>query len=129
MFLKRSLLIALCACVVFVADCTGRRHLWSELKYTHEISPQPPRVGPVKVTLHIADLSGTAVTGAQLAMEATMSHAGMVPVFADATEIQPGDYQAMMKLSMAGDWRVTVHVTRAGNHKEDYDFDIKGVKP
>lgn len=81
------------------------------------------------MTLHIADLSGNAVTGAQLALEATMTHAGMVPVFADPTETQPGDYQAVMKLSMAGDWRVTVHVTWAGNHKQDYDFDIKDVKP
>jgi hypothetical protein len=62
-------------------------------------------------------------------MEGNMSHAGMVPVFADASEIEPGRYQATMRLSMAGDWIVTVHVTRSGDHKEDYEFDIKGVEP
>jgi hypothetical protein len=62
-------------------------------------------------------------------MEAEMSHAGMVPVFADASEIEPGRYQATMKLSMAGDWRVTVHVTRSGDRKQIYEFDIKGVGP
>ena len=62
-------------------------------------------------------------------MEANMSHAGMVPVFADANEIEPGRYQAIMRLPMAGDWRIIVHVTRSANHKEDYDFDIKGVQP
>ena len=58
-----------------------------------------------------------------------MTHAGMVPVFADATEIEPGRYQATMKLSMAGDWKITVHVTWSTNHKADYDFDVKGVEP
>lgn len=57
-----------------------------------------------------------------------MSHPGMVPVFADAAELEPGRYQAIMKLSMAGDWRFTVHTTLA-DHKEDHDFEIKDVKP
>jgi hypothetical protein len=83
----------------------------------------------VTVTLRITDLSGTAVTGAQLTVEGNMSHAGMVPVFVDASEIEPGRYQAIMKLSMAGDWHVTVHVTPPHSHKTDYDFEIKGVEP
>lgn len=117
-----------CACFVF-AGCTRRHHRWTELRITHEISPQPPRVGPVTLTLHITDLSGKAVSGAQLTLEGNMSHAGMVPVYTDASEIEPGRYQAIMKLSMAGDWRITVHVTLSGNHKEDDEFEIKGVEP
>jgi hypothetical protein len=128
-FLKLSLLIALCVCFVFTDDCTRRRHRFEELKFTEEISPQPPRVGPVTLTLRITDLAGTPVSGAQVTMEGEMTHAGMVPVFADANEIEPGRYQAIMKLSMAGEWRVNVHVTRSGGHKEDYEFDIKGVEP
>jgi hypothetical protein len=128
-FLKLTLLITLCVCFVFVGGCTRRHHRFAELKFTEEISPQPPRVGPVTLTIRITDLSGTAVTGAQVSMEAEMSHAGMVPVFADASEIEPGRYQATMKLSMAGDWRVTVHVTRSGDRKQIYEFDIKGVGP
>src|SRR5690242_5015201 len=102
---------------MLVAGCTRRRPGWREFNFTETISPQPPRVGPVTISLRITDLSGKAVTGAQLTMEATMSHAGMVPVFADAGEIEPGHYQAIIKLPMAGDWRVTVHVTMSGNHK------------
>jgi len=83
----------------------------------------------VTLTLRITDLSGTAVSGAQVTLEGEMSHAGMVPVFADANEIEPGRYQSIMKLSMPGDWRVIVHVTRSGNRKEDTEFDIKGVEP
>jgi len=58
-----------------------------------------------------------------------MSHAGMVPVFADASEIEPGRYQSILKLSMAGDWTVIVHVNLPGNRKEDHNLEIKGVEP
>ena len=129
MFLKRSLLIALCVCFVFATACTKRHARWAELKFSHEVSPQPPHVGPVTLTVRINDLSGAAITGAQVTMQGNMTHAGMVPVFADATETQPGRYQSTMKLSMAGDWKVTVHVTWSTNHKADYEFDVNGVEP
>jgi hypothetical protein len=53
----------------------------------------------------------------------------MVPVFADASELEPGRYQAVMKLSMAGDWHVAVQMTLPNNRKGNYDFEIKGVEP
>ena len=58
-----------------------------------------------------------------------MSHAGMVPVFAEARELQPGRYQSVMELSMAGDWNITVHVSLSDGRKLDHDFEIKGVEP
>ena len=58
-----------------------------------------------------------------------MSHAGMVPVFADAKETEPGRYQSSMELSMAGDWYVLVHVTLPDNSQFDRQFEIKGVAP
>lgn len=56
-----------------------------------------------------------------------MSHAGMAPVFADTTEIEPGRYRAVMELSMAGDWIVLVHVILPDKRKLDRQFEIKGV--
>lgn len=56
-----------------------------------------------------------------------MSHAGMVPVFAKAKEIAPGRYQSIMRLSMAGDWYVLVHVTLPDGRELDQQVDIKGV--
>lgn len=58
-----------------------------------------------------------------------MSHAGMVPVFAEAREIGPGRYQSSLELSMAGDWNVTVHVTMLDGRKLDHEFEIKGIEP
>ena len=60
-------------------------------------------------------------------LEGNMSHAGMVPVFAEATEIGPGRYRAIMELSMAGDWFVQVHLSLPDGRKLDHQFEIKGV--
>ena len=58
-----------------------------------------------------------------------MSHAGMVPVFADVTELEQGRYRANMELSMAGDWLVLVHLTLPNGEKVERQFEIKGVAP
>ena len=58
-----------------------------------------------------------------------MSHAGMTPVFVDATEFEAGRYRANMDLSMAGDWVVLVHITLPDGATVDRQFDIKGVAP
>ena len=79
------------------------------------------------ITLRLTDTSGAPVTGARIKLEGNMSHAGMVPVFADARETESGRYQSSMELSMAGDWFVLVHVTLPDGRKIDRQFEIKGV--
>ena len=54
-----------------------------------------------------------------------MSHAGMMPVFAEAQEIGNGSYRATLELSMAGDWIVLVHVTLADGRKVEQQFEIR----
>jgi YtkA-like protein len=126
--LKCSLIIAFCASCVIVQACRQQESKSPGLIFAHEISPQPPRVGKVTITLNIKDAADGAVAGARLNIEGSMSHAGMVPVFADATEIEPGRYRAVMELSMAGDWNVTVHLTLSDGRKLDHEFEIKGVE-
>ncbi len=46
-----------------------------------------------------------------------MSHAGMAPVFGEATEIEPGRYQAHLTFEMAGDWVILLHVILPGGEK------------
>ena len=69
------------------------------------------------------------ITAARIMLEANMTHAGMVPVFAEATEIEPGRYRAIVQLSMAGDWVVVAHVSLAGGRKSDHQFEVNGVAP
>lgn len=100
-----------------------------DLVLLHEVSPQPPRVGPVTITLKLSDLSGKPVSGAHIRLEGNMSHAGMAPVFAEASETDPGSYRSILNLSMAGDWDVLVHVTLRDSRTLEQHFDIKGVAP
>ena len=94
----------------------------------HQITPQPVRVGPVRVTFNLLDASAKLVTGAHITVEADMSHAGMSPVFAEAKETQPGRYQADLALGMAGDWVVLLHGTLPGGEKLERQFDVSGVR-
>ena len=99
----------------------------SDLTLTHEVSPQPPRIGPSTITLKVADASGKPATGIRMRVEGNMSHAGMTPVFADAKETDPGRYSSTMELAMAGDWYVVVHMTLPDGRKLERQFEIKGV--
>jgi hypothetical protein len=128
-FRNCTLLAVLCACLVSAPACKRQQHNAPNLVLVHEISPQPPRVGPVTITLKVNETSGAPVGGAHLTLEGNMSHAGMVPVFAEARELETGHYQSIMELSMAGDWNVTVHVTLPDKRKLDQEFEIKGVEP
>jgi hypothetical protein len=55
--------------------------------------------------------NGVPVSGATLEIEGNMTHAGMEPVFATATEVAPGDYRVPLEWTMGGDWFLTVHGT------------------
>ena len=98
-----------------------------DLTLTHEVSPQPPRVGPLTITLRVADTSGKPVTGVRIKLEGNMSHPGMTPLFADAQETEPGRYSSTMELSMAGDWYFVVHMTLPDGRQLEHQFEIKGV--
>lgn len=118
---------ALCLCLVLAQGCRHQNEALPDLTLTHEVSPQPPRVGPVTITLKLTDASGKPMPGARITLEGNMSHPGMVPEFADTTEIEPGRYRAVLKLSMAGDWFVLAHLTLPDNRRLDRQFEIRGV--
>ena len=127
MVLKRKSVIGLCVCLVFAQACRRQGDSLSNLSIAHKVSPQPPHVGQVTITLSVYDASEKPVSGARINLEGNMSHAGMAPVFADAREMEPGRYLSTMELSMAGDWYVIAHVTLADGRKLDHQFEIKGV--
>jgi len=58
-----------------------------------------------------------------------MTHPGMAPVFADASETDPGHYRSVMQLSMAGDWYVIARARLPNGRTLDYQFELNGVAP
>jgi hypothetical protein len=100
----------------------------SALVVRSEISPMPAKVGSATIMLTLSDLSAKPVSGANIALEGDMTHAGMAPVFGGSTEMEPGRYRGALAFSMAGDWVVLVHVTLANGVKVERQIDVKGVR-
>ncbi|MGA3349323.1 MAG: FixH family protein [Candidatus Sulfotelmatobacter sp.] len=94
-----------------------------------QIEPKPVRVGPVVVSLTLTDAVNQPVTGAHIAVEADMTHAGMSTVFAQANEVRPGRYESHLSLGMAGDWVILFHGTLPNGEKLERQFDVRGVRP
>ena len=107
--------------------CRKASDLSSQVTIQLEGHQQSLRVGQQTMSFTLKDALGKSVTGARVSLEANMSHAGMAPVFADATEVGPGSYRGVVEFSMAGDWIITVHARLASGQTIERQFDIKGV--
>jgi hypothetical protein len=118
-----------CAVVLFMAGCSRPVEPTAFVAIEHQISPDPARVGPPIVTLKLADATGRPVTGAHIAIETDMSHAGMSPGFAVAKEVEAGSYKAPVEFQMAGDWVILLHVTLPDGKKLERQIDVRGVRP
>jgi hypothetical protein len=126
---RRIFLVAAVTAVLTGAACRPKADPVSEFTVEREITPLPVLVGPVRITFTVRDRASKPVEGAQVSVEADMSHAGMSPVFTEAKEIQPGRYQADLTVGMAGDWVILFHGTLASGEKLERQFEMKGVQP
>ena len=114
---------------LLITACSRPADASHKITIEHEFSPEPARVGPAVVNFRLVDPAGKAVSGAHIALEADMSHAGMSPVFGEAREIDPGRYQAHLTFGMAGDWVILLHVTLPDGQKLERQIDVRGVRP
>ena len=115
--------------VLFVSGCSRAPASSSGIAIEHAISPQPVRVGPITVTLQLADAAAKPIVGARITVEADMTHPGMSPVFGEAKEVAPGQYQSQVRLGMAGDWVILLHATLPDGKKLERQFDVRDVRP
>jgi hypothetical protein len=127
--LTRWLAGIICAATLFQAGCSRPVASSAFVAIEHEISPEPIRVGSATLILKLSDARGKPVTGAHIAIETDMSHAGMSPGFADAKETEAGRYQTPLEFRMAGDWVILLHVTLPGGTKLERQIDVRGVRP
>lgn len=91
------------------------------------VSPEPAQIGPSTVTVTLMDAKGELIENADLELEANMSHAGMVPVFASAREVAPGQYEASLEFTMGGDWFILVHSQLPDGRSLERRIDLPGV--
>jgi hypothetical protein len=114
------LLLALSACG------RGNRDL-PDVAVELAIEPAPPQIGPATITVSLRDADDRPISGAQMELEANMSHAGMVPVFAQATEVEPGLYQADLEFTMGGDWFILVRADLPDGRSMERQVDVPAV--
>jgi hypothetical protein len=91
------------------------------------VEPQPPQIGLARITISLADAGRQPISGARVALEGNMSHAGMVPVFAQASEVTPGRYQADLEFTMGGDWFILVRADLPDGRSMERKVDVPGV--
>lgn len=92
------------------------------------VEPQPARVGSTRVGVSVADPSGQLVEGADVVLEGTMTHPGMQPVLAAARESSPGRYEAVLDLTMAGDWILLLEATLQDGTTIRREHELPGVR-
>lgn len=114
--------------VLGLAACQGADKEPSDVSVELSVAPDPPQVGvaAVNVTLHDAD--GQSIHATKVELEGTMTHAGMVPVFAQAVETAPGRYEASLEFTMGGDWVIIVRAELPDGSSLEQEFDVFGVK-
>jgi hypothetical protein len=120
------LIVALTACGLAAACHRPARA--RTLSFDWTLTPRPPAVGPVVLTLRIRDGAGRAVHGARLRVEAQMAHPGMATVLAPATERPDGAYEAGFRLTMGGDWILLIAGALASGEVVEYRIDVPNVR-
>jgi hypothetical protein len=73
--------------------------------------PENPTVGAASQLLITVTREGRPVEGADVQVEGNMTHAGMEPLFVEATEVAGGEYQAAIEWTMGGEWFLRVRAT------------------
>ena len=125
--MRLSVPIALLLALSLIVGCQQKADE-PDVKVDLHVEPSPPAVGKAQVTVDLHDADGKPIDGATVRLEGNMAHAGMKPVFADATQQKPGVYRAVLEFTMAGDWFVVVSGKLPDGKPFSKKIDVKGVK-
>jgi hypothetical protein len=110
--------------LLFATECnTGSREA-ADVQLEWSVAPEPPQVGESFVSLSLADSAGLPIANASIRLEANMTHPGMAPALATATESAPGRYTAPLTFSMAGDWFILVEATLPDGRTLERQIDL-----
>ncbi len=113
--------------VLAVASCGRGGKDLTDVAVELAIEPDPPQIGPATLTVTLHDASGQPISGAVVELEGNMSHAGMVPVLAQASEGAPGRYLAVLEFTMGGDWFILVRADLPDGRSMERKVDVPGV--
>jgi hypothetical protein len=113
--------------IIFAVACTKSASQSTIVVSDTLLTPQPPQAGPITVNFKLSDESKS-LTGAHISLEGDMTHAGMAPVFGEAKEVSPGQYQGQLTFNMGGDWVVLLHITIPNGKLVEKQIAVNGVQ-
>ena len=123
--ISRFLLVLIAACML--CACGRGASELQDVTMELEVSPEPAQLGPVSITVTLQDAGGLPLEGAEVEVEASMTHAGMVPQIGQGIETSPGVYKADLEFTMGGDWFVAVRALLADGRSTAWIVDLPGV--
>lgn len=127
---KNSSVLIFVALVIIGGLMSGCGRIQSQTQDSTDINielsvePAQPAVGPAQLVVTVTDAAGQPVNNATLDIEGNMTHAGMVPVFAQASGGENGRYIVPFEWTMGGDWSVTIEVTLANGQVVSHEFPV-----
>ena len=121
------LLAAVGACILIAACRPPLPPRDLQVEWT--IAPAPATVGPATLVLTLRSADGHPETGASLRVEAQMSHPGMAPESAAFREVGGGRYDAVVPLTMAGDWTLLIRGSLSNGTPVEHRIDVAPVRP
>jgi YtkA-like len=121
-------LLAFITALLLLAGCSRSTNSLGQLTVEGDVTPKPAHVGPTTIDFKVRDGSGSPVSGARAKVEATMTHPGMAPTFAEAKEVAPGMYRCPIEFSMAGDWVIIINITLSDGRELERSFEVRGVR-
>lgn len=92
------------------------------------LDPAPAAGRDTLTRISLRDTAQAPVAGAKLRLEGHMSHPGMTPVTTSVSERTPGEYEAQMKFTMAGDWVLVLTGDLPGGGRLIKQLDVVGVR-
>lgn len=126
----RRLAVFAWVALLIAVGCRPPSDTAPEISLRWTAQPEPPTTGPLTLSLELTRPSTREpVTGAEVRLEGTMTHPGMAPISARASETSPGSYVARMELSMAGDWVFLVDARLRDGRTLRRQIELPGVRP
>ena len=120
------LLVLLSTCCVLAA--CHRSAPAANVTFEWTLDPAPARVGSAILELRLSDAGGHPISGAQLRIEAQMSHPGMAPLITTASEREKGRYVATVSFAMSGDWILLIGGSLPNGEPIQYRIDVPNVR-
>jgi hypothetical protein len=96
----------------------------ADISVEFSTEPTNPAVGPAQLLIIVTDGDGRPIDNATLDIEGNMTHAGMTPVFTQATGGENGQYVVPFEWTMGGDWIMTVEVALEDGRTASRQFPV-----